>query len=133
MFFLNQVVSLMRAGGAAFVRDNYPAIFNAGLPVKLPAWPGCDVIAGELRQMGATVLATDINATKLIAASPQICVNAPGSVVAEAKYLGIPVILAGKAGEADQWLVPALAVPPAPTFDFDGLLAAIAEHVGVGT
>ena len=60
VFFLNQVVSLMRAGGAAFVRDNYPAIFNAGLPVKLPAWPGCDVIAGELRQMGATVLATDM-------------------------------------------------------------------------
>ena len=133
VFFLNQVVSLMRAGGAAFVRDNYPAIFNAGLPVKLPAWPGCDVIAGELRQMGATVLATDINASKLIAASPRVYVNAPGSVVAEAKYLGIPVILAGKAGEADQWLVPALAVPPAPTFDFDGLLAAIAEHVGVGT
>lgn len=133
MFFLNQVVSLMRAGGAQFVRNNYPAIFSTPLPVKLPAWPGCEVIANELRQMGATVLATEINATKLIAASPRIYVNAPGSVVAEAKYIGTPVILAGKAGESDQSLIGADAVPPRPTFDFDRLLAAIAARIEEST
>ena len=128
MFFLNQVVTLMRAGGSTFVRDNYPAIFSH-LPVKLPAWPGCDGMADELRQMGATVLAPETNATKLIAASPRIYINALGSVVAEAKYVGTPVILAGKAGQPDQLLIPAHPGPTRPAFDFDGLLTAIAAHI----
>lgn len=129
MFFLNQVVSLMRAGGASFVRDNYPAIFAANLPVKLPAWPGCEVMADELRQMGATVLATETNSTKLIAASPRIYVNAPGSVIAEANYVGTPVILAGKAGEPDQLLIAAGSDQTRPEFDFNRLLTAVAAHI----
>ena len=129
VFFLNQVVDLMRAGGAGFVRAHYPRICSGELPVKLPAWPGCNQLGDDLRQMGATVIATETPSTKLIAASPRIYVNAPGSVIAEAWHVGTPVILAGESGHPDRPLTPVQTVPASSTFDFDGLLTAIANHI----
>lgn len=130
VFFLNQIVSLMRSGGAPYIQTNYPAIFADGPPLKLPVWPGCDEMASHLQQLGATVLDSHLPATALIAASPRIYVNAPGSVVAESRYVGTEAILAGKREEPDMQLSPGDVNAKAAHFDFGGLLAAIAAHVG---
>ncbi|HRE19097.1 MAG TPA: hypothetical protein PLW86_18835, partial [Rhodocyclaceae bacterium] len=90
VFFLNQIGTVLRAGGAAFVRTNYAAIFAEKIPVKLPSWPGCSVLGEELRALGAMIIAVETPSTKLIAASRQIYVNAPGSVIAEAQHVGTP-------------------------------------------
>lgn len=129
VFFLNQVVSLMQAGGAEFIRASYPVIFVKQLPVKLPSWPGCDQLGKNLQQFGATVIAAEAPSTKLIAASPQIYVNAAGSVIAEAHYVGTPVIFAGEAGNPDRALMPSRPCPAMPTFDFDLLLSSVATHI----
>lgn len=129
VFFLNQVVTVMHAGGASFVRANYPAIFSEHLPVKLPLWPGSYGLEEELRQLGALVIAAETPSTKLIAASPLIYVNAPGSVIAEARYVGTPVILVGDSVHPDRTLFPSRPGAAMSTFDFDGLLAGMADHI----
>jgi hypothetical protein len=128
-FFINQVVQLMQTGGAEFIQKNYPQIFADQIPVKLPIWPGCIELGERLRQYGAALIPAETISTKLIAASPRIYVNAPGSVIAEAQYLNTPVTLVGADGVADRPIVPVAPSSAKPKFDFGGLLGSIAHHI----
>jgi|JI6StandDraft_1071083.scaffolds.fasta_scaffold105118_2 hypothetical protein len=129
VFFLNQVISVLQAGGGEYLRANFPSMFSGELPVKLPSWPGCAELGENLRELGAKLIRTQAPSTKLIAASPRIYVNAPGSVIAEAWYVGTPVIHAGEAGCPDRPLTPFRPFQGMPRFNFDLLLNAIADHV----
>ncbi len=126
---LNQISRLLRDGGAPFVERAYPQILEAQIPIKLPSWPGCQELGEQLGRRGARILASDLCSTKLIAASSRLHVNAPGSVVAEARYLGVAAHLLKEGRRESQVLVPDGCRASAPRFDFPRLLQAIAEHI----
>lgn len=129
VFFLNQVSRLIQEGGAAFVQANYPQLLAAGIPIKLPSWPGCHLMGEELRQSGANILAQDLPSTKLIAASSRLYINASGSVVAEARYVGTETVLVEAGSGHFRTLVPGSEGEKNPKFDFRGLLLSIANHI----
>lgn len=133
VFFLNQVSSIIQSGGATFINERYPQLFTNGIPIKLPAWPGCKALGEELQQMGATILADDIPSTKLISASSALYVNAPGSAVAEARYVGTPAFLWDGGARHPRVLVAERDGPKTPMFDFQRLLLSIADHIETHT
>jgi len=126
VFFVNQIAAVLAAGGVSHLRTNYPSIFGHGIPIKLPQWPGTDAMTAQLRAEGELVIESDAASTPIIAASPRIFVNAAGSVVAEAKYVGTPVVMLDQRGELGE------PSPPSerrqvPHFKFDLLLATLSS------
>lgn len=89
VMFINQIAQVLAAGGANYLLSMYPQILGDGLPVKLPVWPGCDALEASLASRGVRVLPASLPSTPLIAASRAVFVNSPGSVMAEARYLGV--------------------------------------------
>lgn len=129
VFFLNQISAVAKNGGAAAVAANFPRIFDEEIPIKLPVWPDSIALGGELRRRGGKILMEGLSSTKLIAASPQIYVNAPGSVVAEARYLGVPALQLKPGNNQPRTLVTGGSPQSAGLFDFPLLMQSIAEHI----
>lgn len=129
VFFLNQVVNVMRAGGAAFIRERYPQLFSEGPLVKLPAWPGSKSLGEALAQLGAAIIPDHLSSTKLIAASSRVFINAPGSVTAEASYLGKPVVFLDGTDSDIPAIAPAKPQMEPAKFDFESLLSAVGSHI----
>ena len=130
VMFVNQIAQVLLSGGASYLLSCYPQILANGLPLKLPVWPGCDVLEAELAALGAKVLPASLSSTSLIAASSTVFVNGPGSVVAEARYLRVPVAVLGSgSGEAidAREMTSRATVPP---FDFPLLLESIDKLIG---
>lgn len=126
VFFVNQIAAVLAAGGMSHLRANYPSVFVHGIPIKLPQWPGTDEMVARLRAEGVPVIESSAASTPIIAASPRIFVNAAGSVVAEAKYIGTPVVMLDQRGELGE------APPPGerrqvPYFNFELLLATLSS------
>lgn len=129
VFFLNQISAVARNGGASVIAANFPRIFDEGIPIKLPVWPGSQALGDELRKLGGRILMEQLPSTKLIAASRQIYVNAPGSVVAEARYLGIPALQLEPGSNQTRTLVAAGKPQSDGLFDFSLLMQSIAECI----
>lgn len=124
VFFVNHIVSVLAAGGADYLMARFPLPFQAGVPVKLPQWPGCEALAEGLRARGVRLIADSTPSTPLIAASRALYVNAPGSVIAEAHYVGTPVV---RLDQPDQVMPPVAARRGVPFFDFELLLSTLAR------
>lgn len=129
IFFLNQVVMTIHQGGAATIKTAHPQLFTERIPMKLPAWPGCNHLGKELAKLGAVIIPDHFSSTKLIDAAKMVFVNAMGSVVAEAEYLGKPVLRPDASGNF-KVIGPATSFSIAPAkFDFDTLLSAVKSFV----
>lgn len=126
-FFVNQLVNLLRLGGADYLLDNYAVAISHEVPFKLPSWPGIADIEKRLMQSGAKVIPADTPSTQVIAYSAQIFSNATGSVLSEAAYLGVPAHI----------IAPHTSTLPLPSprsrqqrsFDIQLLIQAIRSHI----
>ncbi|WP_291995356.1 hypothetical protein [Candidatus Accumulibacter sp. ACC003] len=130
VIFINQIVQLMRSGGASYLLASYPQILAKGLPLKLPEWPGCDSLAAELVARGAHVLPASLSSTALIASSRSVFVNSPGSVVAEARYLGVQAVILDPDMQNPSGAGEFASNAAAPPFNFPLLLESIDQLLG---
>jgi hypothetical protein len=127
VFFVNHIVKVLLEGGADYLYSRYASILEKGVPVKLPIWPGCADLAQALSARGANLVDATLPSTPLIAAARTVYVNAPGSVVAEAHYMGTPVTRLNL--HLKEQVQPGQShVSVVPYFDFEGMLFAITRH-----
>lgn len=127
VFFVNQVVDLMHRGGASYLIEKYAIAIKKEVPFKLPSWPGVSDVETTLAQAGAKVIPANTPSTQVIDHAAQVFSNAPGSVLSEAAYLGIPAHIVAPYAST---------LPPPPPrgrrqkpFDIKLLIQAIRSHL----
>lgn len=127
VFFVNQVIDLMRRGGARYLLERYAVAIKHEVPFKLPSWPGVSDIEKTLEQAGAKVIPANTPSTQVIDHAAQVFSNTTGSVLSEAAYLGIPAHI----------VAPYASTLPSPpprgrrlkSFDIQLLIQAIRSHL----
>lgn len=130
VFMVNQLIRLIDRGGAACLLSEFSAVFDRGIPCKLPRWPGVSVLEQELKSAGVKVIPAEVSATQVIANSAAVLCNAPGSVFAEAAYLGVPVSVVAPGGN-EIYALKTRQVRGKP-FDFQLLIRTIRNHLQQG-
>lgn len=130
VFFVNHIIKVLESGGADYLMENFPLAFDEHVPIKLPQWPGCDALAESLRARSVFVIDSTTPSTPLIAASRSLYVNAPGSVLSEARYMGTPVIRMDLPDQTRRQAPRPRENRSVPYFDFEQLILAIAQHCG---
>lgn len=127
VFFVNQLIMLMRLGGVTHLLREYAVMIDQEVPFKFPRWPGVADLEKKLEQAGAKVIPAETSSTQVIASAAQVFSNASGSVLSEAAYLGVSA----------QVIAPRTTTLPASTsrcknrrpFDFQLLMSSIRNHL----
>jgi hypothetical protein len=151
ILFVSAVNWIKSQGGGPFLVEALRNTLAAGLPVKLPDWPGTEDLEKSLREAGAEVLDARLAASALIRQAPVVVTTASGSIVAEASLAGHrPICVLPPGGDAvfGKDLAPydvevcedadfpkavergGVVRPGTGPFDTDAFLAAVAESLG---
>lgn len=87
IFLPSNVSAALNSYGKETFYSRYKDIFNAGIPVKLPEWPGQEQLESYLLQQGVNVIPSKTDSFSLMRGSSNIITNSLSSVAREAALL----------------------------------------------